>query len=493
MLAHHYLQALELTAATGGDAGSFAGAARLALADAGDRAFALHAGESAVRFFRAALDLYGEAGAERGRLLLRLGTALPDVGDPDAGVLEQARDELLAAGDVEGGVEAETKLAELHWTAGDSDRAIEHLGKARRLAEPLPPSAAKARAVSMASRITMLAGDNREAIRIGEEALTMAAAIGLVEVRAATLNNVGSARANLGEEKGLDQMAEAIEVARAANAPFEICRAIGNLAAHYWALGRLREAEALWRESLQEARGYGQQGLARWDYGILLDVDYELGRWDEASAAADVFLGEVEGGSPHYLAAQCYMVRADIRLGRGSVELSLEDAARALELARRAKDPQLFYPVLARAANVLREAGDLAAAVSLAEECVGVLESGQSLGFGGVGMHVLAWTLEAAGRGLELAEALSGYPTIPWTRAGAAFGRGDSAGAADICSELGAVTQEAYARLAAARQLVEAGTRREADEQLQRALAFYRSVGATRYVRQGETLLAASA
>jgi hypothetical protein len=41
--------------------------------------------------------------------------------------------------------------------------------------------------------------------------------------------------------------------------------------------------------------------------------------------------------------------------------------------------------------------------------------------------------------------------------------------------------------------LVEQGRRAEADEHLHRALAFYRSVGATRYVREGESLLAASA
>ena len=42
-------------------------------------------------------------------------------------------------------------------------------------------------------------------------------------------------------------------------------------------------------------------------------------------------------------------------------------------------------------------------------------------------------------------------------------------------------------------QLVAAGRRPEADEQLQRALSFYRGVDAGRYVRQGETLLVASA
>ena len=58
---------------------------------------------------------------------------------------------------------------------------------------------------------------------------------------------------------------------------------------------------------------------------------------------------------------------------------------------------------------------------------------------------------------------------------------------------IGAAPQEALFRLWAAEQLVDEGRRAEADEQLRRALAFYRSVGATRYVREGEALLAASA
>ncbi len=48
-------------------------------------------------------------------------------------------------------------------------------------------------------------------------------------------------------------------------------------------------------------------------------------------------------------------------------------------------------------------------------------------------------------------------------------------------------------RLRAAERLVADGRRAEADVQLQKALAFYRSVGATRYIREGEALLAATA
>ena len=58
---------------------------------------------------------------------------------------------------------------------------------------------------------------------------------------------------------------------------------------------------------------------------------------------------------------------------------------------------------------------------------------------------------------------------------------------------MGSPAHDAFYRLRAAEQLVGEGRRAEADEQLGPALAFYRSVGATRYVREGEALLAASA
>jgi class 3 adenylate cyclase/tetratricopeptide (TPR) repeat protein len=492
MLAHHYLQALELTTAAGRDVSSFAGAAGAALTDAGDRAFGLHAYDATVRFWRAALDLLAAGDARLGGLHLRLGRALQLMDEPSADLLERARDEFLDAQDTEGAVEAETALAELHWTAGDRDRAFEHLGQARRLAEPLPTSPAKARAAAMASRIMMLAADHDESIRIGEEALAMASQLGLDDVRAATLNNVGSSRGAVWDDRGAQQLAEAIQVAREANAPFELCRALGNLAALYWRRGRLVQAEALWREAQEETKRYGQRWLARFNSGVVVNVAFQLGRWDEALAGADAFLAEIEAGSPHYLASQVYANRAAIRLGRGVVDAAIEDTERSLELARRAKDPQVLSLTFAEAANVLRETGDLERAVMLAQEVADEIDSAGSIGFGAVAVHVLAWTLTPAGRGAELANALDALPDV-WARAGAAYGRGDPAAAADICAEVGAVTQEAYARLAAARLLVEEGRRAEADEQLHRALGFYGSVGATRYVREGESLLAASA
>src|SRR5207248_10618127 len=195
------------------------------------------------------------------------------------------------------------------------------------------------------------------------------AELGVDEIRAATLNSIGSACFELtAGEDGAAQLVEAIDIARDANAPFELFRGMGNLASLYWRQGRLLEAAALWTESLQESERHGQRGMARWDHGILTNVDHELGRWDEALAGADAFLAEVEAGSPHYLAAECSWVRAMIRLARGDAEAALGDVDRGIELARRAKDPQLLYQMLAYAAHVLHETGEMVRAVSLAEE-----------------------------------------------------------------------------------------------------------------------------
>ena len=60
----------------------------------------------------------------------------------------------------------------------------------------------------------------------------------------------------------------------------------------------------------------------------------------------------------------------------------------------------------------------------------------------------------------------------------------------DLFGEIGSLPDEALARLRAAEKLVAAGRHAEADEQLARALAFWRSVRATRYIREGEALLA---
>src|SRR5207237_1695039 len=143
-------------------------------------------------------------------------------------------EELLGAGDVEGAADAERTLSWHLWVAGERDRAFAHLDRALNLVNDRGPSPAKANVFGGAARSKLLAGDSEEATGYGREALEMATQLGLDELRAAALNNTGVARLNLGDEGGLVDLREAIDVARSASAGFELCRAGGNLASILW-------------------------------------------------------------------------------------------------------------------------------------------------------------------------------------------------------------------------------------------------------------------
>ncbi len=70
---------------------------------------------------------------------------------------------------------------------------------------------------------------------------------------------------------------------------------------------------------------------------------------------------------------------------------------------------------------------------------------------------------------------------------------GDEVVSAELFAEMGLRPLEAHARRRAALRLVAQGRGSEADEQLRKALAFWDSVGAIRYIREGEALLAETA
>jgi class 3 adenylate cyclase len=493
MLAYHYLEALELGRAAGLDSSELAEPARVALREAGDRAFGLYSFVSAVRFYRAALDQTTPGSSHHADLQLLLGRALLLADEPSSvATLLSASDAFLALGEREAAAEAETTLTEALWLQGDRDRAFDHLARARELVAQSETTRTKAFVTAAASRFLMLASEE-EALPVGREALAMAEQLGLDELRVSVLNNVGVARVYAGDLGGMADLEQAVELSLEANTPSEISRSQGNLAAMLWMYGELARAGELLERATETAEGYSQAAWARWFQGQHVNHAYQFGRWDNAAALADDFLAEVEAGSPHYLAHACHFVRAEIRIARDDREGAVADVERALDLVRLSKDPQAVYPAIAACANVLLESDRPDRAGELVDEYLAGLR-GPGVGFGVIGVHVLAWTLSALGRGQELVGALPVREAgIPWGRAASLFVSGDPRGAAEICASMGAVAEEARARLAAATLLVEQGRRAEADFELQRALAFYRSVGATRYVREGEALLAASA
>ena len=462
------------------------------VSEAGDRAFSLNAFSAAAGFYESALQLAAAASPERARLLYQLGRTRVLAGDVDPAVLAAACGELLACGDLETAAEAEVSLGELCWLRGDRDEAAEHLGRARDLVKERGPSRAKAYVLSNLSRFLMLGSENPEAIRLGSEALDMATQLGLGELRAHALNNVGTAKVHSGDQTGLKDLERSVEVAVEANAPGEVCRAQFNLAALCWERGELERALSLSEASGLVAKRFGHIWRWKWAQGERATDLYCLGRWDEALARAEELLVEVEAGSPHYLACLCYAIRAQIRLGRDDVVGALADAEKALELARLAKDPQSLYHAMAVCAYIFRDTGHQKRAAELADEFLAWLRPRTDFISAADAFHVFAWTISAFGRGSDFIQALPETDS-PWVQAAALFAAGDPGRAADVCAGMGALTEEARDRLFHAETLTQQNRRAEAEVELQRALAFYRSVGATRYIRMGEQLRAESA
>ena len=492
MLAHHYASAIGYARAAGQSIDQLADRARQALRDAGDRAFALNALEAAARYYELAVELSASDGPERPDLLLELGRVRHISGDERRErSLEDAREALLAAGRDEQAAEADALLAEVWWLRGDREQCDRHLERAYASVYDLPASPGKALVLGQVSRYRMLAGAEDEAIRIGEQVLAMAEELGLEELRAQALVNIGTARSNMGDAAGLQDLERAVEIAAAAGSA-EVARAYNNLAVSAWSLGDLRRGLRLMGEAIAHEERLGLASLLRFSRNVQLWLLTRREHWDEALPAIDEFLAACEAGQPHYHEGGMRLRRALVRLARDDVDGALDDLRKVVPLARSAGDPQQRVPWLAGSARLLVEAGEVVEARQLAPELSELLR-GRTITMARWGLVDLALVADELDCADELAAVVDGGLRTKWTEAASALLRGESVRAAELLDEIGDTELESRARLRAAERFVAEGRRTEAVEQLRRALTYWRSVGAERYIGQAEALLGENA
>jgi class 3 adenylate cyclase/tetratricopeptide (TPR) repeat protein len=487
MVAHHYLSALELARAADQSTAELEEAARAALAEAGERAFALNAYGAAARFFEAAVELWPPGSMERGRGLFDAGRARFFFDDSGLEQLVEALEILAPGGDPEGAAEAALLACESYFRSGDRDRAYGYLHRAQALVDDRPLSRAKVDVAANVSRYHMLAGDDEASIASGGVALEMAEALGLSDLMAHALNNIGVSRVDLGDAAGIEDIRRAVAVATEANSSYELCRAWNNLGAELAMLGDLEEGWKARNECGRLAERFGQGIWSRW----LLAADsgnfYWWGEWTDSLRVADRFIADAEASS-HYQTPLVLVFRSRMEIARDQVEEAVRDANRALELARGTKDRQSLMAVVGCNSMTLLEAGQATEAGTLADEFLDDSRK-RGLSFEGVTLPTLAWTFVGLGRADELVEPLRPKLHSLWAKAAQAIVEGEFPRAADICAEIGSKPDEAYARLRAAQSMFAEGRQEEAEEQLQRAVDFYRSVGAIRYLREAESLI----
>ena len=422
-------------------------------------------------------------------LLIRYGRVLNSLALGDAsGVLERAIDVALSSGDRGAAAEAEALLCEMHWLMGRRDAAFEHLRVAEELVENEPSSYAKAYVMASASRFWMLAASD-DAIRVGLQALAMAEELGLEELQAHALDNIGVSRIGKDDERGFADLERSIAIADSINS-VESARAYGNLASALADFGELERGFEMLREARRRAERFGLDDWLLWLRGEVTYEPYCAGEWDEAFRQLDELIHEFEE-HPFWMETPCRLLRGRMRLARGDTTGAIDDAERSLELAREAKDPQVLWPALAFSARIAAPSDPDRARLAVDE----VLSEWRARDWPRWSesdwLADVAFVLPVLGGEKPLLEGLAeAGASSPWRKAALAYISGDPRTAADVFGGMGVGPEEAFARLRAAELLVGEGRRAEADDELERALTFWRAVGATAYVREGEALLA---
>jgi len=476
LLAYHYLSALELSQAAGIDTAPIEKAARDALVDAGDRAGSLNSFASSDHFYRAALELTPDEDATRPYIILRAArhTWGPGSRWADRETFASAISGFLAVGDSEAAAEAKMLLAGAIWNEGDSAGAAAEIREAVELLAEEPPSRVKVMVLSDQARYAMLSRHDDDAIRLAREGLELAEQLGLESLRATLLNTIGTCRVDEGDLGGFDDLEKALAIAQEIVDPGEIHRAYNNLGEAHRNRGSWEKAARLAAEMRNVDERYGLLAALHWVEGEEATVAYYRGEWDRAIESANRVIAEVAAGSPNYMEPVCQDIRAKIRFARGDEAGALDDSTKSVE-AGRGSDPQVLGVALATRGLFSLARGDHGAASKLASEALSI----PAYFYAAPGLATLLHDLK---RSDELVPWVKDLRGSPWAEVALAIGKGGFHEAAEIFEPTGNVAEEAHCRL-------RSGT----DADVRKALDFYRSVGATRYIREGEALLAASA
>ena len=487
LLVHHYLAALELARAAGVDAPALVEPAIGVLFDAAERALRLNAHARAERYATTLLELLGGDDPRRPRALLALSAAEMDLGETAAPehALEAARG-FAAQGDSAGAANAETFLANVFWQVGRRDDADAAARRAFDLLRDEPPSRAKAAALVERSRLAMLAGRADEALDVGVEALELARQFGDERLEARALITNGTAKGRVGGS-GTAELERGIELAERANAMTEYVRGTNNLAQEFLIRGDLAGTAELYDTALERVDRLGLKSATAWLLGQKISHTYFAGDWEQFERLAERYRTVTARMPGHYLEHQLAALEAAIMSARGDPAAEVAWAS-ALELTYAAGDPQAIGPQIARRARVLLEQGRPAEVPALVDEILGLRDEHGALYY--TWLIDLAWLLVDLGREEEMQTSASGGV---WLEIGQTIVRHDFAAAADELERIGLRTDGAYARLRTAEKLASEGRNAEAQPHLEGALAFYRSVGASTYVRRAEALLPASA
>jgi class 3 adenylate cyclase/tetratricopeptide (TPR) repeat protein len=371
VLAYHYATALELARAAGETdlSAELEAPALRFLILAGERALGLDTAAALANFERA-LALTPPGHPDRARVLVRFGEAALDSARSAeaAAALEEAISAFHERGDLLAEVRAMFQLVAAIFVLGEA-RSYEIGAEALAILEPLPPGPELVGALIEVARARTLSGEPVEGIGLAEQALALAAELGLpTPVRA--LGYRGLARCELGDREGLADMREALRIAMDAGDGREAGLLYNNLCRLLWVFDGPVAAVELYREGLAFDESRGMTGLAVWIEAGSLDSLADTAELDEVVAAA-TRLGEraeATGQVPPRITSLAVLARVFALRGQA------ERAAGFLEwlehTARETADPEVVAQGLGSSAIAWTALGAVDRAAALLDEMV---------------------------------------------------------------------------------------------------------------------------
>jgi class 3 adenylate cyclase/tetratricopeptide (TPR) repeat protein len=410
VVAHHYGQALAYARAAREPQAridQLVEPTRRFLILAGDRTINLDL-DRARAYYRQAVELGQPRDPARPHLLVRTGRVAFQSGDyPEAlAVYEEAIADLRRQGDTQVLGATLGRLATVYWNQGDTRRANAVLTEAIELLEREPPGAELASAYVRMAADRVVSGHAREALEWADKALALADDLGgLPRIRPRALDARGTARCDLGDFGGMDDLRAGLALGLELGSGYDTAVLYNNLAEPVWLVEGPDAAMAVCEEGVDFAERRGQSEAAMWLRASTLGPLLDLGRWDEAVALADEAIAWDLAHGGDYLAIGCRRHLTLILAWRGDLIAARDLASRVLPRAREIDDLQQLVPALVNSALVERASGDQQAAVALVEEAA-ELTAGRAGGRRFLGQHLADMVRVAAVPAPAMAKAL---------------------------------------------------------------------------------------
>ena len=503
VLAHHFLTALELAGAAGHaeESKELEAHAIRYLVLAGERALPLDVASAEAQLARALarapaghsqrailLERWGQAAQQQGRLQ-EAKAALEE-----ALALDRERGETIAAG------RALTALNVLLRRLGDP-RSEDAIAEAITLLEAQPPGRDLVAAYAELSGTRLLGNAHGDAIAAAEQALRIAAEIGLAEP-ARALGYRGAARAYLGERDGLEDMRRALALAIEQGRGRDAATLHNNLAISIWAYEVPKAALAACQEGLDFCE---RRGIAEFTLGIAAMRLTFLAASDDLELVlveAEPLVARLEATSPGDV-VEARSVQLRLLAQRGEHGPASVAAAEAIvATARESGELQMMSMAFAAAAELLLAQGRPEQARALLAELEHVSTIRADPYFAAHLPELVRAALTAGDRALAVRLADGVEPVTPLAEhalcacsaqlAEAAGGQAESAAlyaeAAERWREFGNVAERGYALLGQGRCLRGLG-KSEAEQPLREARELFQSLGYKPALAETEALL----